>query len=139
MSDLEFVMLKPETIRQNLVSEILERIEGSGLRIVAMKMIQATNKQAQELYRMHKGKRFYGKLVNSVTRGPVIVMVVKGRSAVKKMREIAGATNPRKAEPGTIRADYGTSLLRNVIHSADSLENSKREIRIFFKSNEIIT
>jgi len=138
MSLMEFVMLKTEIIKQNLISEILERIEGSGLRIVAMKMIQVTNKQAQELYKMHKGKRFYGRLVQNVTRGPVIVMVVKGRSAVEKMREIAGATNPRKAEPGTIRADYGTSLLRNVIHSADSSENAEREIKIFFKSSEII-
>jgi len=137
VSELEFVMLKPETIKQNLISKVLERIEGSGLKIVAMKMIQVTNKQAQELYKMHKGKRFYDKLVQNITRGPVIVMAVKGRDAVEKMREIAGATNPRKAELGTIRADYGTSLLRNVIHSADSIENAEREIKIFFKSDEI--
>lgn len=139
MSELTFAMLKPETIRLNLIGKVIGRLEERRLKIVAMKLIQVTRKQAEKLYEMHRGKPFYRGLVNHTLSGPVVVMVVKGNNVVKGLRQIVGATDPAKAEAGTIRSDYGISINENIIHAADSLENATREIEIFFKPDEILS
>lgn len=139
LSELTFAMLKPEAIRLNLIGKVIGRLEERRLKIVAMKLIQVTRKQAEKLYEMHRGKPFYRGLVNHTLSGPVVVMVVKGNNVVKGLRQIVGATDPSKAEAGTIRSDYGISINENIIHAADSLENAAREIKIFFKPDEILS
>jgi nucleoside-diphosphate kinase len=133
------VLLKPETILRGLVGEIISRIERRGLSIASFKMVSVTRRQAEELYTMHRGKPFYESLIEHITSGPVVAMVVEGLDAIRVMRRMIGATNPCEAEPGTIRGDYGLTITKNVIHAADSLENAEREIKIFFKPEEIIS
>lgn len=134
-----FAMLKPETLRFNLIGKVIERLEEKQLKIVAMKLIQVTHKQAEKLYEMHRGKPFYRGLVNHILSGPVIVMVLKGDNVIRGLRKLVGATDPAKARAGTIRADYGISIDENIIHAADSPENAEREIKIFFKPDEILS
>lgn len=134
-----FTMLKPETIMRGLIGEVIARIEKRGFNVVAMKMVNVTPKQAATLYEMHKGKPFYNKLIRHIRSGPVVVMVVEGPDVVKSLRQMIGATNPSKAEKGTIRGDYGLTETKNVIHAADSLKNAKREIKIFFSKDEIFS
>jgi nucleoside-diphosphate kinase len=134
-----FVMLKPETIMRGLIGEVTARIEKRGFNVVAMRMVNVTPKQAETLYTMHKGKPFYNKLIRHILSGPVIVMVIEGPDVVKVLRQMIGATNPSRADIGTIRGDYGLTETKNVIHAADSLKNAKREIKIFFKSGEILS
>ncbi|HYB93120.1 MAG TPA: nucleoside-diphosphate kinase [archaeon] len=134
-----FVMLKPETVMHGLIGEVTARIEKMRFTILSMRMIWVTPKQAEKLYEMHKGKPFYDKLIGHILSGPVIVMIVQGASVVKGMRQIIGATDPAEAEAGTIRGDYGLTKTENVIHAADSLKNAEREIRIFFRSDEILS
>lgn len=133
------MLLKPETILRGLVGEIISRIERRGLSIASFKMVSVTRRQAEELYTMHRGKPFYESLIEHITSGPVVAMVVEGLDAIRVMRRMIGATNPCEAEPGTIRGDYGLTITKNVIHVADSLENAEREIKIFFKPEEIIS
>lgn len=133
------MLLKPETILRGLVGEIISRIERRGLSIASFKMVSVTRRQAEELYTMHRGKPFYESLIEHITSGPVVAMVVEGLDAIRVMRRMIGATNPCEAEPGTIRGDYGLTITKNVIHAADSLENAEREIKIFFKPEEIIS
>lgn len=133
------MLLKPETILRGLVGEIISRIERRGLSIASLKMVSVTRRQAEELYTMHRGKPFYESLIEHITSGPVVAMVVEGLDAIRVMRRMIGATNPCEAEPGTIRGDYGLTITKNVIHAADSLENAEREIKIFFKPEEIIS
>ena len=137
MTEQTFAMLKPETLRFKLIGNVIERLEGRQLKIVAMKLIKVTPKQAAKLYEMHKGKPFHRGLVSHILSGPVVVMVLKGDNAVKGLRQMIGATDPAKAKAGTIRADYGISIDENIIHAADSPENAARELKIFFKPNEI--
>ena len=139
MNGQTFAMLKPETLKLNLIGKVIERLEEKRLKIVAMKLIKVTSKQAEKLYEMHKGKPFYRGLVNQVLSGPVIVMVVEGDNVIKGLRQLVGATDPAKAGAGTIRGDYGVSINENIIHAADSPENAEREIKIFFKPDEILS
>ena len=139
MSELTFAMLKPETIKLGLIGEIIESLEERRWKIVAMKLIKVTRKQAEKLYEIHKGNPFYRGLVKHILSGPVVVMVVKGNRVVKGLRKAIGATDPKKARAGTIRTDFGVSIEQNIIHAADSLENAEREIKIFFKPNEILS
>jgi len=139
LSELTFAILKPESARLNLIGKVIERLEERRLKIVAMKLIKITRKQAEKLYEMHRGKPFYRELVNHILSGPVVVMVVKGNNAVKGLRQIVGATDPAKAESGTIRGDYGISTTENIIHAADSHENAEREIKIFLSPDEILS
>ncbi|MCX8176131.1 MAG: nucleoside-diphosphate kinase [Candidatus Bathyarchaeota archaeon] len=133
-----FVILKPETIMNKLVGEVVSRIEKAGFKILAMKLVKANLSQAEKLYEVHKGKSFYNELINHITSGPIIPMIVAGRDAVKQMRMLIGATNPKEAKPGTIRGDLGISITMNIIHAADSPENFIRESRIFFSEDEIL-
>lgn len=104
-----------------------------------MKFVKANLSQAEKLYEPHKGKSFYNELINHITSGPIIPMIVVGEDAVKRMRMLIGATNPKEAKPGTIRGDLGISITMNIIHAADSPENFIRESKIFFNENEILS
>jgi len=132
------VFLKPEAAMRGLMGEIITRIERKGFIISAMKLIQLAREQAEKIYEIHKGKDFYEPLIEHVTSGPVLALIVEGPNAVSSIRSMAGETNPVEAQPGTIRGDYGLITRKNIIHASDTLENAKKEISIFFKSNEVL-
>jgi len=130
-------IIKPDAVGQNQIGNIIEYFEREGLSVVAAKMMHLTKDEAKEFYAVHKERPFYQELVEFMTSGPVLVMVLQGDNAVARNRQIMGATDPSKAEPGTIRADFATSIERNAIHGSDSHQNAKSEISFFFKHNEI--
>ncbi len=130
-------IIKPDAVGQNMIGNIIEYFEREGLSVVAVKMMHLTDEQAKAFYAVHKERPFYQELVEFMTSGPVLVMVLQGENAVAKNREIMGATDPAKAAPGTIRADFATSIDRNAVHGSDSQQTAKAEISFFFKPNEI--
>ncbi|MFX3627010.1 nucleoside-diphosphate kinase [Campylobacter sp. LH-2024] len=130
-------IIKPDAVRKNLIGKILERFESNGLKIIALKKIQLTSEQAENFYAIHKERSFFKDLVNFMISGPVVVSILEGENAVMKNRELMGATDPKKAKSGTIRADFAESIDVNAVHGSDSLENANNEIEFFFKSNEI--
>ncbi len=134
-----FVMLKPDAIKMRLVGRILARIEGEGMGIVALKVVKLERKIAEALYEVHRGKPFFRSLIDYITSGPVIVAVVEGPDAVRTVRKACGATDPSKAGVGTIRGDFGTSVTKNAIHAADSIDSAEREIALFFKPDEVVS
>ncbi|MCX6071201.1 MAG: nucleoside-diphosphate kinase [Chloroflexi bacterium] len=127
-----FIMIKPDGVRRKLVGEIVSRIERRNLDIVAMKMLTPSRKLAEEHYAVHKGKDFHDSLVEFITSGPVVAMVVEGESAVKIMRNMMGALNPEQAVSGTIRGDFTVSTCENLIHGSDSTETAAIEIELWF-------
>ena len=131
-------MIKPDGVQRGLIGEVIKRIEKVGFKIVAMKMIQVTKKQAEEHYAIHEGKPFYEGLVEYITSGPVVAMIIEGKEAVKVTRKVVGVTNPTEAEPGSIRGDYALEIGRNIIHAADSPENAIIEYKIYFTEEEIL-
>lgn len=133
-----FVMIKPDGVQRGLVGEVISRIEKKGLKIVAMKMLWIEEDLAREHYTEHSEKPFFQALVDYITSGPVVAMVVEGKEAVKVVRTLVGATNPVEALPGTIRGDFGMDIGRNVVHASDSLESAEREISLFFSADEIV-
>ena len=130
-------IIKPDAVGQNMIGNIIEYLEKEGLSVIAAKMIHLTDTQAKAFYAVHKERPFFAELVEFMTSGPVLVMVLEGENAISRNRQIMGATDPSKAQPGTIRADFATSIDRNAIHGSDSLENAKTEIAFFFKANEL--
>ncbi|NPB02667.1 MAG: nucleoside-diphosphate kinase [Methanopyri archaeon] len=128
----EFVMIKPDGVARGLVGEIIRRIEAKGLKIVALEMKTLDRETAEELYAEHKDKPFFEDLVEYVTSGPVVAMVVEGGDAVKAVRNLIGATDPVEATPGSIRGDFALDIGRNVVHAADSPEAAEREIKVVF-------
>lgn len=132
-----FVMLKPDAIKKGVVGEVISRLESKGLSIVGMKMVQLDEKICNEHYAHHVGKPFFKGLVEFMCSTPVICMVLEGENAVDAVRELAGPTDSKKAPKGTIRGDSGTDVQANIIHASDSRETAEREIRRFFKKNEI--
>ena len=126
-----FAFLKPDTVKNRLVGEIISRLEQKGFIFKHLKLHQITHKEAESLYSVHKGKPFFQELVNHVTSGPVVLMILQGPNAVETLRKVIGATNPLAAEPGTIRGDLSVSITANVIHASDSAENAKKESSIF--------
>lgn len=130
-------IIKPDAVAQNQIGNIIEYFEREGLNVVAAKMLHLSADQAKKFYDVHKDKGFYSDLVEFMTSGPILVMVLEGDNAVSRNRQIMGATDPSKAAPNTIRADFATSIERNAVHGSDSLENAKKEISFFFKPNEI--
>lgn len=138
MMERTFVMIKPDATSRGLIGRVIARLEGEGLRVVAMKMLNVDRPAAERLYAIHRGKPFYDGLVEYIMSGPVVAMVLEGEDAVARVRRAIGATDPAKAEPGTIRRDFGLGIRENVVHAADSLENAEREIRIFFEESEIV-
>ncbi|MBZ7935096.1 MULTISPECIES: nucleoside-diphosphate kinase [Campylobacter] len=130
-------IIKPDAVRKNLIGKILDRFESNGLKIIALKKIQLTSEQAENFYAIHKERPFFKDLVNFMISGPVVISILEGENAVLKNRELMGATDPKEAKSGTIRADFAESIDANAVHGSDSLENAKNEIEFFFKSNEI--
>ncbi|EPP4422551.1 nucleoside-diphosphate kinase, partial [Campylobacter coli] len=130
-------IIKPDAVKKGVIGKILDRFESNGLRIAAMKKVQLSKEQAEAFYAVHKERPFFKDLVEFMISGPVVVSVLEGEGAVLKNRDLMGATNPKEAQPGTIRADFAESIDANAVHGSDSLENAKIEIEFFFKSNEI--
>ncbi len=133
-----FVMIKPDAVKRGLIGEIIRRFERKGLTIKALKMIKMTREQAENLYSPHKDKPFFKDLIMFATSGPVVVMIIEGDSAIDVVRLMIGATDARKAAPGTIRGDLANDIQENVVHASDSKESYEREHKIFFNSQEII-
>jgi nucleoside-diphosphate kinase len=138
LTERTLVFLKPEAVMRGLMGEIISRIERKGLIIAAMKLLQTTRKQAEKIYEVHKGKNFYKPLIDHVTSGPILAMVIEGPNAVSVLRNMIGKTNPIEAQPGTVRGDFALNVQKNMIHASDNLENAKKEIEILFRSDEIL-
>jgi len=132
-----FLMVKPDGVSRGLVGEIISRIERKGLKIVAMKMARINEDLAKSHYGEHEGKPFFDGLIEYITSGPVVVMVVEGRETVKVLRSMIGKTDPKEAPIGTIRGDFGLDVGRNLVHASDSKDSAKREIPLFFDSDEV--
>ena len=130
-------IIKPDGVEKNIIGEILSRFESAGLRIAAMKMIHMTPQQAGGFYIVHKERPFYGELMEYMSSGPVVVLVLEGTDAISRNRDIMGATDPKDADPGTIRADHAESIERNIVHGSDSPETAAFEIPYFFSEEEI--
>jgi len=131
------VLIKPDAMQAGLGGAIIGRLEKLGLKVVALKMLHMDKALAEEHYAVHRGKPFFASLVNYITSAPIIAAVFEGEGAVARIRKAMGATDPAKAEPGTIRADFGSSIERNAIHGSDSLETAEKEIKLFFSADEI--
>ena len=126
------VLIKPDGVEQNVIGKILSMYEDNGLKIVSLKMLTVDKEFAMKHYSEHIGKPFFNELINYITRGPLCALVLEGDDAINKIRKINGATNPEKAEQGTIRALYGTNLTENCVHASDSKESAAREISLWF-------
>lgn len=133
-----FVAIKPDAVQRGLIGEIISRFEKAGFKIIGLKMMHIDRSIAEKHYAEHLGKPFFEGLVSFITSGPIVAMVIEGANAVKVIRKILGSTNPQEATPGTIRADYGQVMGRNIVHGSDSIESANREISIFFKPEEIV-
>jgi nucleoside-diphosphate kinase len=131
-------IIKPDAVQKGVIGKIIDRFESNGLKVAAMKKLQLSQADAGEFYAVHKERPFFGELVEFMTSGPVVVMVLEGQDAVAKNRELMGATNPKEAAPGTIRADFAESIDANAVHGSDSLENANIEINFFFAQREIV-
>ncbi|GAA3959711.1 nucleoside-diphosphate kinase [Allohahella marinimesophila] len=130
-------IIKPDAVAKNVIGDIYSRFEKNGLRIVAAKMQHLSQEQAEGFYAEHKERGFFPDLVAFMTSGPVIVQVLEGENAVKKHRDLMGATNPKEADKGTIRADFAESIDANAVHGSDSAQSAEREIAYFFNDSEI--
>ena len=133
-----FSMIKPDATRRNLTGAITKMLEDAGLRVVASKRIHMSREQAEGFYAVHKERPFFGELVDFMISGPVVVQVLEGEDAVKRNRDVMGATNPADADEGTIRKTYAESIEANSVHGSDSDENAKIEIDFFFNEDEIV-
>ncbi len=132
-----FSIVKPDAVANNVIGEIYARFEKAGLRIVASKMLHLTKDKAEGFYAVHKDRPFFNDLVQFMITGPVMVQVLEGENAIAKNREIMGATNPKEAAAGTIRADFAESIEANAVHGSDAPETAKTEIAYFFNNEEI--
>ncbi len=137
MTQKTLIILKPDAIQRGLIGQIITRLENKGLKIIAMKLTQIDRKKAEKHYAEHIGKDFFENLVEYITSTPVILIICQGPSAISVTRKLVGPTDGQKAEPGTIRGDFGISIRYNLIHASDSPESAEREINIFFDENEI--
>lgn len=130
-------IIKPDAVAKNIIGEIYSRFERAGLRIVAARMMHLTRQQAEGFYAVHKERPFFADLVKFMTSGPVMVQALEGENAVAKNRELMGATDPKKAAPGTIRADFASTVDENAVHGSDGPDTAQVEIAFFFKPEEI--
>lgn len=130
-------IIKPDAVAKNVIGQIYSRFEQAGLRIIAAKMIRLSREQAEGFYAEHKGRPFFPALVDFMTSGPVVVQVLEGEGAVARNRDLMGATNPREAEAGTIRADFAESIDANAVHGSDSTTSAEREVAYFFAASEL--
>jgi len=132
------VLLKPDAIQRNVAGKIISRIEGRGLKIVGIKMVHMDQSLAGRHYGVHQGKPFFEGLVNFITSSPIIAIAVEGLNAVEVVRNTMGATDPAKAQPGTVRGDMGLDIGRNLVHGSDSISNAQTELSLFFDKQELI-
>lgn len=138
MKERTLSIIKPDAVAKGVIGKILDRFESNGLRVAALKKLHLSKAQAGEFYAVHKERPFFKDLVEFMISGPVVVSVLEGDNAVAKNRELMGATNPKEAKAGTIRADFAQSIDANAVHGSDSLDNAKIEIEFFFKNDEIL-
>jgi len=131
-------IIKPDAVKKNVVGKIIDRFESNGLRVAAAKKIQLSQAVAGDFYGEHRERGFFKDLIEFMTSGPVVVMVLEGENAVMKNRDLMGATNPKEAKPGTIRADFAESIDANAVHGSDSETSAAREIGFFFSQTEIL-
>lgn len=132
-----FSIIKPDAVSKNVIGQIYSRFEANGLRVVAAKMLHLSKEQAEGFYAEHKERGFFNDLIAFMISGPVMIQVLEGENAVLKHREIMGATNPKDAAPGTIRADFASSIDENACHGSDALDTAAREIAYFFSADEL--
>ncbi|MDP3562369.1 MAG: nucleoside-diphosphate kinase [Legionellaceae bacterium] len=130
-------IIKPDAVAKNVIGQIYSRFEQAGLTVVAAKMAHLSREQAEGFYAVHKERPFFNALVSFMISGPVMIQVLKGENAVAKHRDIMGATNPKEAAPGTIRADFADSIDANAVHGSDAVETAQQEIAFFFEPNEL--
>ena len=131
-------IVKPDGVKKNVVGEVIKRFEQSGLRIAALRMLRMSRDEAKGFYIVHKERPFYDSLTGFMSEGPIVVMVIEGEGAIGKVREAMGATNPKDAAPGTIRADFASDIEHNIVHGSDSKESAAYEIPYFFSPLECI-
>jgi len=131
------VLVKPDAMERELAGVIIGRLQSAGLKLTGLKMLHMDNKLAEKHYAVHKGKAFFNDLVAYMTSKPIVAAAFQGENAIKRIRDLMGATDPAKAAPGTIRKDYGLDLQRNSTHASDSPENGEIEVANFFKKNEL--
>jgi nucleoside-diphosphate kinase len=136
--DRTLIIIKPDGVERGLIGTVIARLEARGLRIVALKMIAIDRDLARRHYGVHEGKPFFDGLINYITSSPVVVGVLEGNRAIDIVRSTMGATDPAKAAPGTIRADFGLEIGRNIVHGSDSPENAEKEINLFFRPQEVL-
>ena len=137
MKELTLSIIKPDAVKKDVIGQIYTRFETAGLKIVAAKMMHLTREQAENFYSIHKDRPFFNALVEFMVSGPVMIQALYGDNAVMKNRDLMGATNPKEANAGTIRADFAESIDANAVHGSDSKENAATEIAFFFKEHEI--
>lgn len=130
-------IIKPDAVERNIIGEIERRFEQGGLKIVAAKMLHLSREQAEGFYAVHRERPFFDDLCSYMSSGPVLVQVLEGDDAIKRNRDIMGATNPKDADPGTIRADFADSIEANAVHGSDAPETARQEIEFFFETDEI--
>ena len=138
MTERTLSIIKPDATRRNLEGKIIAKIQEAGLKVVAMKRVRWTRYQAEKFYEVHKERPFYNDLVEFMTSGPIVLMVLEGENAIAKYREVMGATNPQEAAPGTIRAEFAENIEANSVHGSDSPENAAKEIALCFDGSEIV-
>ena len=130
-------IIKPDAVAKNVIGEVYSRFEKAGLQIIAARMMHLSKEQAGEFYAVHKERPFYGELIDYMTSGPIMVQVLEGENAIAKKRDVMGATNPKDAAPGTIRADFATDITENAVHGSDAPETAATEIAFFFGEDGI--
>ena len=138
MVEQTLCIIKPDAVERNLIGKILQMIEGAGLKIKALKMLHLNKKQAEGFYEVHKEKSFFDSLTDYMSSGPIVVAVLEGEDAIKRYRELMGATNPKEAKEGTIRKQFGLDVEKNSVHGSDSKENAVKEIAYFFNKLEVL-
>jgi nucleoside-diphosphate kinase len=137
MKERTLSIIKPDGVSKNLIGEVIKRIEDLGLQVLAMKMIYMTKEQAKGFYKVHEGKPFYESVTDFMSSGPCVVMLLEGENAIKRYRDLMGATNYKEAEEGTIRREFATDIERNIVHGSDSQETADFEMKYFFNKLEI--
>lgn len=131
-------IVKPDGVKKNIIGEVIARFEKNGLRIAALKMLKLSKEDAKNFYVVHKDRPFYDSLTDFMSEGPIVVMVIEGENAILRVRDIMGATDPKNAAPGTIRADFASDIEHNIIHGSDAQASASYEIPFFFSSLEIM-
>lgn len=136
--EMTFSIIKPNAVKKNVMGSIIKKFEDNGLHVAAAKLTVLDKGLCEKFYEEHKERPFFGELVSFMTSGPVLLMALKGENAVARNREIMGATDPKKAAPGTIRAEFGDSVGENAVHGSDSPQSAERELNLFFKASEFV-